>query len=71
MRRCAAGGPGASTTSRTASRSRLGEGRLFLFGPKITFRAQSHGTFPFLFNGIHYGAAREVTLSGGMVAGGG
>ena len=51
--------------------ARLGEGRLFLFGPKITFRAQSHGTFPFLFNGIHYGAAREVTLSGGMVAGGG
>ncbi len=44
--------------------ARLGEGRLFLFGPKITFRAQSHGTFPFLFNGIHYGAAREVVLAG-------
>ena len=51
--------------------ARVGEGRLFLFGPKITFRAQSHGTFPFLFNGIHYGAAREVTLPGGMMAGGG
>ena len=49
--------------------ARLGEGRLFLFAPKITFRAQSHGTFPFLFNGIHYGAAREVTLPGGMAAG--
>ncbi len=34
-----------------------GRGKMFLFGPKITFRAQSHGTFPFLFNGIYYGAA--------------
>ncbi|MDE0648906.1 MAG: peptidase, partial [Gammaproteobacteria bacterium] len=51
--------------------ARVGEGQLLLFGPKITFRAQSHGTFPFLFNGIHYGAAREVTLPGGMMAGGG
>lgn len=35
----------------------VGTGKLFLFGPKITFRAQSHGTFPLLFNAIHYGAA--------------
>ncbi len=35
----------------------VGAGKLFLFGPKITFRAQSHGTFPLLFNAIHYGAA--------------
>jgi len=32
----------------------VGEGRLFLFGPEITFRAQPHGTFKFLFNGIYY-----------------
>ena len=51
--------------------ARVGEGRLLLFGPKITFRAQSHGTFPFLFNGIHYGAAREVILPNAMLAGGG
>lgn len=37
----------------------VGEGKLFLFGPKITFRAQSHGTFTLLFNGIHYGAAER------------
>ncbi len=49
--------------------ARLGQGQLFLFGPKITFRAQSHGTFPFLFNGIHYGAAREVTLPGTVAQG--
>jgi len=34
-----------------------GKGKIFLFGPKITFRAQPHGTLPFLFNGIYYGAA--------------
>jgi len=37
--------------------ARVGEGRLFLFGPKITFRGQSHGTFPLLFNAILYGPA--------------
>lgn len=35
----------------------LGKGKLFLFGPEITFRAQPHGTFKFLFNGIYYGPA--------------
>ena len=41
----------------------LGRGRVVLFGPEITFRAQSHGTFKFLFNGIYYrsGVARRVT----------
>ncbi|NNF37584.1 MAG: peptidase, partial [Gemmatimonadetes bacterium] len=37
----------------------IGSGKLFLFGPKITFRGQSHGTFPLLFNGIYYGSARR------------
>ena len=35
----------------------VGDGKLFLFGPKITFRSQAHGTFPLLFNGIYYGSA--------------
>ena len=35
----------------------LGEGKLFIFGPEITRRAQPHGTFKFLFNGIYYGAS--------------
>ncbi|MBX6331717.1 MAG: peptidase [Gemmatimonadaceae bacterium] len=35
----------------------VGKGKLFLFGPEITFRGQPHGTFPFLFNGIFYGPA--------------
>jgi len=40
----------------------VGKGRLLLFGPEITFRAQPHGTFKFLFNGIYYGEAEQVTL---------
>jgi hypothetical protein len=36
----------------------VGAGRLFLFAPEVTFRAQPHGTFKFLFNGIHLAAAR-------------
>jgi hypothetical protein len=31
----------------------LGKGRVLLFGPEIVWRAQPHGTFKFLFNGIH------------------
>ena len=41
----------------------IGAGKLFLFGPKITFRSQPHGTFPLLFNGIHYGAANRRPVS--------
>ncbi len=37
----------------------LGNGKLFLFTPRITYRAQPHGTFPFLFNAIYYGAAEH------------
>ncbi len=40
----------------------VGEGKLFLFGPEIAFRAQPHGTFKFLFNGIFYGTATSTTL---------
>jgi hypothetical protein len=37
-----------------------GKGKLLMFGPEITFRAQPHGTFKFLFNGIYYGRAESV-----------
>jgi hypothetical protein len=36
----------------------LGRGRVVLFGPEIVWRAQSHGTFKFLFNGIYGAVAR-------------
>ena len=38
----------------------VGKGKLFLLGPEITFRAQPHGNFKFLFNGIYYGGARST-----------
>jgi hypothetical protein len=34
----------------------VGKGKLYVFGPEITFRAQPHGTFKFLFNGIYLSA---------------
>jgi hypothetical protein len=42
--------------------ARVGKGKLLVFGPEITFRAQPHGTFKFLFNGIYYSRADEVGL---------
>lgn len=45
-----------------AAEATVGKGKVFLFGPEITFRAQPHATFKFLFNGIHYGGATPVNL---------
>jgi hypothetical protein len=39
----------------------VGKGRLYMFGPEITFRAQPHGTFKFLLNGILLGARSTGT----------
>lgn len=44
------------------SEADVGDGKLFLFGPEITFRAQPHGTFKLLFNGIYYGPAERTDL---------
>ncbi len=40
-----------------------GQGKLFLFGPELTFRSQPHGMFPLIFNGIYYGAVRDRPVS--------
>ena len=40
----------------------VGKGKVFLFGPEVTFRGQPHGTFKFVFNGIYLGTATAVTL---------
>jgi hypothetical protein len=37
----------------TVAEAKLGKGTVMLFGPEIAFRAQPHGTFKFLFNGIY------------------
>ena len=38
--------------------AKVGKGNVLLFGPEILQRAQPHGTFKFLFNGIFYGLAK-------------
>ncbi len=39
--------------------AQVGSGRLVMFGPQIAFRAQPHGTFKFLFNGIVQAGAKD------------
>ncbi len=44
--------------------AQVGKGKLFMYGPEITFRGQPHGTFKLLFNGIYAGRTETVNLSG-------
>lgn len=37
----------------TMLEAKVGKGKLYLFGPEILFRGQSHGIFKFFFNGIY------------------
>lgn len=37
----------------TAFEAEVGKGKLYAFGPEITFRAQAHGTFKLLFNQLY------------------
>ncbi len=41
----------------------IGKGNLFMFAPEITFRAQPHGTFKFLFNGLYLSTASASASS--------
>ncbi len=47
---------------------KLGEGHMFLFGPLIKERAQPHGTFKLLFNGVQLGGATPAKLGGKTVS---
>ena len=40
----------------------VGEGTLYMFGPQVTYRGQTHATFPLVFNGILLSTARETSL---------
>jgi hypothetical protein len=40
----------------------VGKGKLLLYGPEVTFRAQPHGSFKFFFNGLFYGPSETVRL---------
>lgn len=37
----------------TAFEAQVGKGKLYAYGPEITFRGQAHGTFKMLFNGLY------------------
>jgi Zinc carboxypeptidase len=41
----------------------VGKGKLVLYGPDVLFRAQPHGVFKLLFNGIYAGQAKQVNLN--------
>jgi hypothetical protein len=45
-----------------ALEANVGEGKVYLFAPEITFRGQPHGTFKFLFNAIDVAGAAHVEL---------
>ncbi len=40
----------------------VGEGKIVLLGPEVAFRAQPHGTYKFLFNGLYFGSAKPAEL---------
>jgi hypothetical protein len=40
----------------------FGKGKIILIGFAVQYRAQSHGTFRFLFNSIFYGPATRGKL---------
>jgi hypothetical protein len=48
----------------TAFEATVGQGKVYAFGPEITFRAQPYGTFKFLFNAIHAPARGGATPAG-------
>jgi hypothetical protein len=53
----------------TAFEASVGQGKVYAFGPEITFRAQPHGTFKFLFNGIYLAGQATTGRTGTGEAG--
>ncbi len=43
--------------------AKVGEGKVFMFGPEVIFRAQPHGTFKLFFNALYYGTAESTKLN--------
>ena len=42
----------------------VGKGRVVLFGNEVAWRAQPHGTFKLLFNGVYSGSASNAGAAG-------
>jgi hypothetical protein len=45
-----------------AAEATLGEGKVVLLGPEVTFRSQPHATYKLLFNGLYFGSAKDAVL---------
>ncbi len=41
----------------------MGKGHVFLYGPEVAFRAQPHGTYKLLFNGIYFGGGGRAVVT--------
>jgi hypothetical protein len=42
--------------------AKVGEGKVLMMGPEVTFRGEPHATFKLLFNGVLYGNSQAATL---------
>ena len=42
--------------------AKVGEGKVLMMGPEVTFRGEPHATFKLLFNGVLYGNAQTTQL---------
>jgi hypothetical protein len=42
--------------------AKVGEGKVLVMGPEVTFRGEPHATFKLMFNGVLYGNAQSTTL---------
>ncbi|HEV1287283.1 MAG TPA: M14 metallopeptidase family protein [Bryobacteraceae bacterium] len=42
--------------------AKVGEGKVMMMGPEVTFRGEPHATFKLLFNGVLYGNAQTTQL---------
>ncbi len=40
----------------------VGEGKVMMLGPEVTFRSQPHASFKLLFNGVYLGSATNATV---------
>jgi hypothetical protein len=42
--------------------AKVGEGKVFVMGPEVTFRGEPHATFKLMFNAVIYGGATNVVI---------
>ncbi|HVO99078.1 MAG TPA: M14 metallopeptidase family protein [Bryobacteraceae bacterium] len=48
--------------STAVAEAKVGEGKVLIMGPEVTFRGEPHATFKLLFNGVLYGNSQATTL---------